>query len=97
MKGWAGWITGSEVESSKFQELVLCPSGDRTESTSEVNNFCAECGSILTLKGAGARKILAHAAQGNKKEYKVSGNMSLPSKMFWNKSKEVRIHIALPK
>ena len=31
VKGWAGWIPGSEVEESKFQELVLCPSGDRTE------------------------------------------------------------------
>ena len=29
VKGWAGWR--SEVEKSKFQELVLCPSGDRTE------------------------------------------------------------------
>ena len=30
VKGWAGWIPGYEVEKSKFQELVLCPSGDRT-------------------------------------------------------------------
>ena len=30
VKGWAGWIPRSENEKSKFQELVLCPSGDRT-------------------------------------------------------------------
>ena len=28
---WAVWIPRSEVENSMFQELVLCPSGDRTE------------------------------------------------------------------
>ena len=31
MKGWAGCIPRSEVEKSKFQELVLCPSGDTTD------------------------------------------------------------------
>ena len=31
VKGWVGWIPGSEGEKSKFQELVLCPGGDRTE------------------------------------------------------------------
>ena len=32
MKGWAGWIPRSEVEKSKFQELVLCSSGGRNDS-----------------------------------------------------------------
>ena len=32
----------------------------------------------------------------NKKEYKVSGNKSLPSRKFWSKSKEMRIQIAMP-
>ena len=31
----------------------------------------------------------------NKKESKVSGNRSHPSKRFWNKSKEVRIQVAV--
>ena len=31
VKGWAGWNPASEVQKSKFQELVLCPSGDRNE------------------------------------------------------------------
>ena len=43
----------------------------------------------FTLKNAWARKILADAAQENKKECKVSGTRSLPSKKFWSKSKEM--------
>ena len=35
-EGWAGWIPRSEVEGSKFQELVLCPRGDRTEIWKDV-------------------------------------------------------------
>ena len=31
VKGWASWIPRSEVENIKFQELVLCPKGDRTK------------------------------------------------------------------
>ena len=54
-----------------------------------MNNFCAECGSISLSKERTPLKK-------NKKEFKVSGKMSLLSKKFWSKSKEVRMQIAVP-
>ena len=51
----------------------------------------------FTLKREGARITLADDAQENKKGSKVSGNRSLPSKKFWNKSKEVRIQLSVPR
>ena len=48
-------------------------------------------------KSIGKEDIGGRRSRKNKKEYKVSGNMSLLSKKFWNKSKEVRIRIAMPK
>ena len=39
--------------------------------------------------------IRADATQKNKKEYKVSGKKSLPSKTFWSKSTEMRMQIAM--
>ena len=32
VKEWAGWISESEVEKVKFQELVLCPRSDQAST-----------------------------------------------------------------
>ena len=63
---------------------------------SEVNNFCADFGSISLSKGHGQGRFLRTPLKKNTNECRDSGNMSLPEKKFWSKSKEVRILIAVP-
>ena len=63
-----------------------------------IEQFLRGMREYFILKRAGARKLLADAAQEkNKKEYKVSGNKNLPSKKFCSTSKEMRTQIAMPK
>ena len=58
---------------------------------SGVNNFCAGCGRQEQ------EQCQWTLLEENNKGQKVSGSRDLPSERFWNKSKEVRVQIAVPR
>ena len=59
----------------------------RPRNVSGNEQFLRGMWKYVTLKRAGARKTLATLLKKNKKNNKVSGNKSVPSKKFCNKSK----------
>ena len=58
-----------------------------------MNRFCTECGS----QRAGARKVPADAAQEKQEGKQGQWQYESLSKSFWNRLKEVRIQIAVPR
>ena len=50
---------------------------------------------FLSQKGMGKEDVSGRRSREPRRNAKISGNMSLPSKRFWSKSKEVRIQIAV--
>ena len=66
VRGWAGWIPRSEVEKSKFQELVLCPSEGRAEIREEEHDGLAVLQDRLE-KAAAAIKATTTALQNENK------------------------------
>ena len=63
----------------------------------EVNNLCAECGSILPPKEHEQERYWRMPLKKSKKEYKVGGRRSRFPPKFWSKPKGMRIQIAMPK
>ena len=68
-RGWVGWIPRSEAEKNKFQELVLYPGGDRTETCEDESDGLAALQG--RLEEAAAAVKAATTASRNRNKFSV--------------------------